>query len=175
MDSDAPLPAASDGPKLYNACSAAEVDYFGERGAVNLREIFANTSEHTAAVRLRNAVLREPLGLDFTPEEVADEPHNFHLAAFAEEALVAVLLLKPMDAAIVKMRQVAVAPEWQGRGVGAQLVRFAEEFARAKGYRTIYAHARSTALRFYVRHGYVVEGEEFIEVTVPHQRIVKVL
>ena len=142
---------------------------------VNLsyREIEVGTAEYEEALRLREAVLRGPLGLTLTTEELADEANCWHLAGFAGSELRAILLLKPIDPATVKMRQVAVDPELQGRGIGAQLIAFAEEFARQKGCRKVYAHARATALGFYRKIGYVVEGEEFLETTIPHRLVTK--
>ena len=109
-------------------------------------------------------------GGDFVEEE-----NSFHLGCFADGALVGTLILRPLDAQVLKMRQVAVAPEWQGRGVGSALVRFAEQFAAARGYVTIVAHARSTALHFDRKLGYQEEGVTFLEVGLPHISIRKTL
>ena len=131
-------------------------------------EIQPGTSEYEAALRLRAEVLRAPLGLSFTADELADELHCAHLGAFEDERLVAILLLKPLPARTVKMRQVAVHPGVQGLGIGAQLVAFAEAFARQRGFATMIAHARGTAAEFYRALGYATSGEPFIETTIPH-------
>jgi len=137
-------------------------------------EIHLGTPAYEAAMQLRAAVLRAPLGLSFTESELADEPHCAHLGGFDDEGrLVAILLLKPLNAVTVKMRQVAVQPGLQGRGIGAQLAAFAEAFARQRGYKTMVAHARGTAVEFYRRLGYATLGEPFIETTIPHILISK--
>src|SRR5437879_5956231 len=128
---------------------------------MKFREIHVGTQEYEAALRLREAVLRAPLGLSFTEEEFAEESHCFHLGGFDDERLVAVLLLKRLNEHAVKMRQVAVEPGLQGRGVGSGLVAFAEDFARARDYTTVIAHARGTAVDFYRRIGYSTSGEPF--------------
>ena len=142
---------------------------------IELREIALGSAEHEAALRLREVVLRAPLGLTWTETDHMDEPLCAHLAAFDNGTLVAVLLLKPLDAKTMKMRQVAVAPERHGQSIGAKLVAFAEEFARARGGRRIIAHARGTALGFYRKLGYTTEGGEFLENTIPHQLVSKEL
>jgi len=140
------------------------------------KEIHPATPEYAAALQLREAVLRTPLGLSFTEDELADEPHCAHLAGFDDAGrLVAILLLKPLNARAVKMRQVAVQPGLQGRGIGAQLVAFAEKFAKRHGYKTMIAHARGTAVEFYLGLGYATSGEPFIETTIPHILIAKPL
>jgi GNAT superfamily N-acetyltransferase len=142
---------------------------------VTFHEVRVGSLEYRGAVRLREAVLRAPLGLTLSAEEMAVEPECHHFVGVAGEEVIATLLLKPLDAVTVKMRQVAVLPAWQGTGVGARLVRFAEEAARERGFRRIVAHARDTAVRFYQRLGYAVEGEPFLEQTIPHRLVSRAL
>ena len=85
------------------------------------------------------------------------------------------LLLQPVDEYTPQLRQVAVCPELQGRGIGAQLIAFAEESARQQGFVTMMAHARVTALEFYLWLGYMAEGEDFLEQTIPHRPVTKAL
>lgn len=123
------------------------------------------------SIGLRYEVLRRPLGLFFTPEELGDEVHQWHLGMVHGDRVVAVLLLKNIDGKIVKMRQVAVAEALQGKGIGKELVRFSEEFCRRKGVETIELHARTSAVPFYLSLGYASEGEEFEEVGIPHVKM----
>jgi GNAT superfamily N-acetyltransferase len=139
------------------------------------REYAFGSSDYRAAVYLREAVLRRPLGLTLKPDDFAGEENSFHLGCFAGEALVGTLILFPLDTRVLKMRQVAVAPQWQGRGVGTKLVAFAESFAAARGFTTIIAHARDTARSFYRQLGYREEGELFPEQGIPHIAIRKLL
>jgi len=137
-------------------------------------EILLGSHEYEAALKLRAVVLRTPLGLSFTSDEIAEEAHCAHLAGFDETGrLVAILLLKPLNEHTVKMRQVAVDPALQGHGIGAQLVAFAEGFAKQRGCKTMIAHARCTALEFYLGIGYATSGETFLETTIPHILITK--
>lgn len=139
------------------------------------REIAASSPEHALALKLRELVLRKPLGLTWTDAEQAAEPLAHHFAAFDGLRLVGTLLLVPLDGEVLKMRQVAVYPEARNLGVGRVLVGFAEEWARERGWRKIVAHARDTAVSFYRRLGYAVEDEIFLEVTIPHRRVEKLL
>ncbi len=47
---------------------------------------------------------------------------------------------------------------------------FEAEAAR-RGYKRIYLHAREVALDFYLKLGYEIFGEEFVEVTIPHRHM----
>lgn len=134
------------------------------------------TPEYDEAVRLRYEVLRRPLGLDFTPEQLAAEYEDVHLVTFdARSQIIAYLCLTPLDDAQVKMRQVAVAPAWQGKGVGKQLVAASERLARDLGFTRMTLHARETAVPFYLQLGYQTVGERFEEVSIPHFAMEKAL
>lgn len=134
------------------------------------------TPEYDEAVCLRYELLRRPLGLDFTPEQLAAEYADIHLAAFdASGRLVGYLCLTPLNDDEVKMRQVATASEWQGRGVGRQLVAASEDLAKHLKFKKMTMHARETAVPFYLRLGYQTIGERFEEVTIPHFKMEKIL
>lgn len=134
------------------------------------------TPEYDEAVALRYEILRRPLGLSFTPEQLAEEWDQIHIAAFGPQGnMTGYLNLTPYTEGRVKMRQVAVAATEQGRGVGTAMVAFSEEVARENGFSTMVLHARKSAVPFYLRLGYTQEGDEFEEVTIPHYKMYKVL
>lgn len=139
------------------------------------RSFDVSGKEYAQALRLREDVLRKPLHLVLTPDELVRDAGCFHLGGFDGTELKAVLLLQPVDEHTVQMRQVAVLPSLQGTGIGTQLIAFAERFARQQGCTLLIAHARNTALGFYLRLGYEASGEEFTEQTIPHRLVTKVL
>ncbi|MEI7493071.1 MAG: GNAT family N-acetyltransferase [Alphaproteobacteria bacterium] len=132
------------------------------------------TSDYEASVALRQEVLRTPLGLVFSPEELEKEAHHIHLVGFSDNKLIATASLVPEQSAC-KMRQVAVHPCMQGQGIGSKLVDFCESHAIEKGYQSIHCHARDYAVPFYTKKGYVSEGGYFMEVNIPHLHMRKVL
>jgi GNAT superfamily N-acetyltransferase len=140
-----------------------------------LRIIDHGSVEYDRMVELRKEILRRPLGLDFTPEDLEAEKDDILVGAFDEDRILACCLLKKVDADTCKLRQMAVHGSLQGKGVGASLMNFAENVARDRGYRKMTMNARKTALGFYDKLGYRVVGEEFSEVTIPHYRMEKSL
>jgi predicted GNAT family N-acyltransferase len=138
-----------------------------------LHEIKFGSPEYKESLKLRTDVLRTPLGLVFTKEDLAGDDREYHLAAFDNEKLIGILLLKPMDKTTVKMRQVAVSKEFQGKGIGTYLLKFGEAFSMKKGYAKIELHARKTAVAFYLNFNYQIEGSEFLEVGIPHYKMSK--
>ena len=77
-------------------------------------------------------------------------------------------ILTPLDHNTLRLRQMAVQNNLQGKGIGVSILNFAENIARDKGYKTLMMHARDTVIGFYERFGYKVKGEQFIEVNTPH-------
>jgi predicted N-acetyltransferase YhbS len=139
-------------------------------------QIDAGSSRYRELVDLRRRILRTPLGLDFAPEQLAKEQADTHIAAYLDGRLIGCVILTGVegsDGSVVQLRQMAVDPGHQGRGIGAEIVAFAEKLAAERGYREIILHARQSATPFYERSGYVATGEVFIEVTIPHRIMVK--
>jgi predicted GNAT family N-acyltransferase len=133
--------------------------------------IVAHGSElYVKAVDLRRRVLRWPLGLEFTAEELAAEADQAHFVIQVADKVVACasVVLLP-DAA--KVRQVAVAPECAGQGLGRAIMAECEQWAKQRGRDLIVLHARRSAEPFYLRLGYSMIGEEFEEVGIPHVRM----
>lgn len=126
-------------------------------------------------VNLRNEILRKPLGLHFSKEELEQEKDDILMGAFEDDRLLGCCLLTRMDDGTVRLRQMAVPNNMQGKGIGRALMIFAENIARDLGYKKLCMHARKTAVGFYQKLGYGITGDEFVEVTIPHYIMEKVL
>jgi len=133
-----------------------------------LKQIDHGTKEYQQMINLRNEILRKPLGLSFTPEELANEKEDILIGAFDEEDMLACCMLTKADHNSLRLRQMAVLNNLQGKGIGASMMNFAEILTRDKGYKKIIMHARETAIGFYEKLGYKVVGDKFTEVTIPH-------
>lgn len=132
--------------------------------------------EYALTVALRHEVLRIPLKLAFTVEQLASEKDSYHLAVFDEAGhILGCLMLTPHGGGEVQMRQVAVKSEMQGTGLGRGLVDEAERKATELGFTRMMLHARDVAIGFYARLGYAREGDLFTEVGIVHQQMAKKL
>jgi ribosomal protein S18 acetylase RimI-like enzyme len=140
-----------------------------------IKEINYNSVEYFEEVKFRDKYLREPLGLKFTEQQLAEEIREIHFGAYYNNKLAGCLILKPVSMEIIIMRQVAVDESLRGLGIGKMLVAHSEEYSKSKGYNKIIMRARDTAVKFYEKLGYTKEGEMFIEVTIPHYKMFKYL
>ncbi len=140
-----------------------------------IAEISFGSEWYALTVALRYDILRKPLGLHFTAGQLSKEDKEFHIAYIEDGKVLGCLILTPKENGTIKMRQVAVAENQQGKGIGKKMVVYAEIFSKEKGFTTMDLNARKTAVPFYLSMNYKIAGDEFEEVTIPHFRMVKEL
>ncbi|MFM7645666.1 MAG: GNAT family N-acetyltransferase [Sphingomonadales bacterium] len=133
-----------------------------------LKLIEHGSEEYQQMVALRQDILRKPLGLRLDPAELDGESRHILIGAFEEEDMLGCCMLVEENPQTVRLRQMAVYNEKQGKGIGRALMNFAEVLARDRGYKTLTMHARKEAQGFYEKMGYRVAGQEFKEITIPH-------
>jgi hypothetical protein len=84
------------------------------------REIVHGSAAYAAALALREAVLRVPLGMRMRPEDLAGEEARRHFGLFDTGGRVtACAAVDPPRGGEAQVRQVAVDPARQGHGVWA--------------------------------------------------------
>ena len=119
-------------------------------------------------VALRQKVLREPLGLKLTDDDITKESNDYHVKAEMNGKLVACLVITPIDDKRVQIRQMAVDPELQRTGIGTTIMAWGEKFAHEKGFQKVTLHAREIVAGFYVKMGYKKTGVHFMTLNLPH-------
>lgn len=134
----------------------------------------ALTVEEVTAVDvadLRSRVLRD--GDPHVGFEDDDEPTTLHLGAVDDGRVVGVATLALREPGVYQLRGMAVEPSLQGTGVGRAVLDEAERRLRALGARQVWANGRDTALGFYERAGWRVEGDGYEVIGLPHHRVVR--
>lgn len=130
---------------------------------------------YASVLSLRHTILREPLGLDLYQEDLTQEENDaIFIAENKFQQVIGCLLLSPLEDQSFKLRQMAIAASEQGKGTGAALVKFAEEFVLERREYSIVLHARSVAIGFYEKLGYKTVGSSFEEVGLLHFKMKKV-
>lgn len=140
-----------------------------------LKMIDHGSKEYRQMVQLRIDILRKPLGLSFTEEELESEKEHILIGAFEEEKMLGCCMLIRLEDGTVRLRQMAVLNNLQGKGIGRALTQFAENIARDIGYKKITMHARKPVTGFFEKLGYRVSSDEFLEITIPHYEMEKAL
>jgi predicted GNAT family N-acyltransferase len=125
------------------------------------------------AVALRYLVLRKPLDMEYDTKDIEKEYDQIHIGCYGSGKLIGCLSLQHTGKEEVKMRQVAIHPDYQRLGIGRKLVIYSEDLAIKLNKNVVYCHARLNAVPFYVKLEYKKVGEQFEEVGIPHFLMVK--
>ncbi len=83
------------------------------RHPLELRKIKFISKEYQQSLKLREQILRLPLGLKLSAQELARDIDDTHLGGFIGTELVACLVLSRVAPTRMKMRKVAVAENFQ--------------------------------------------------------------
>jgi predicted GNAT family N-acyltransferase len=89
--------------------------------------------------------------------------HYLSFGAFEDDQMLGCCMLVKIDDRTMRLRQMAVPNNLQGKGVGRALMNFAENISRDLGYRKITMHARKNNVGFYEKFGYKISGDEFLK------------
>src|SRR5580704_1178179 len=90
----------------------------GVQDSMALRMIDHGTKEYLQMVNLRNEILRKPLGLGFDKTDLEQEKEDILMGAFEDDRLLGCCLMTRVDATTVRLRQMAVPNNMQGKGIG---------------------------------------------------------
>ena len=72
-----------------------------------------------------------------------------------------------------KVGRVAVLRGHRGRGIGTRLMEALVAVAREHSLHSVWFHAQQSAIPFYEKLGYSVEGDCFMEAGIPHRTMFK--
>lgn len=139
---------------------------------VIFREIEYKSAEWFGAVRLRERILRKPLGSHFSDKELEEEKGHFQIAGFIGNELIATSVLVP-EVHTMKMQRVVVAENHRNSNIGSEMMVFCEKFALNRGFEEVYCHARDAAVPFYLKNNYRAIGDYFDEDGIPHLKMKK--
>ena len=121
----------------------------------------------------REDYLRKPLGLHFTLADINNEQDDYFFIVLENENIIGSCILTPISTQIIKLRQMAIHPNFQKKYIGKSILQYCEKVAFKKEYQQIVLHARETAIDFYKKNSYTAIGDLFIEVSIPHIKMFK--
>jgi len=111
------------------------------------------------------------------PEEIeidADDAQAFHALALDGNAPVGCGRMVRHEG-YVKIGRMAVLRDRRGEGIGKSILEFLMERARQRGFGRAVLHAQLTAEGFYLKNGYIPDGQVFEEAGIAHRRMFREL
>lgn len=132
------------------------------------------------AMRIRKAVFVAEQGVPAELELDEHDPRCVHALARDETGrAVGTGRLLPSEArdgrVVARVGRMAVLKRWRGRGVGTALLARLIEAARERGDTEVALASQTHAEDFYRAHGFVAEGDEFIDAGIPHRTMRRLL
>ena len=113
--------------------------------------------------------LRKPLKLPLGSERDLLDAESFHCMALDNQnSVIAVGSIQPTDSKAMRIRYMAVNAKFRRIGVGGLIINKLMDYAIERNSPTCWLNARSTAVDFYRRHGFVVLSEVGTDLKVPH-------
>lgn len=143
---------------------ASHAETSGMSDTVTIKRL--ETADEIAALRvLRGQVLRanQPPEAAHFADDFADTTHHIGAIENGTGRVVGIATLLPKEE--IQLRGMAVAPEWQQRGVGRLVLEAVHQVARERGL-PLWCNARVSAMGFYKKAGWESEGSEFEVVNV---------
>lgn len=126
---------------------------------------WANEVDRAALCAVREEVFVREQNVPPEMELDEDDPRSLHVLA------------RTLDGEVIgsgrmiagKIGRMAVLKEWRGRGVGTALLQLLLEQARTRGIAEVHLHAQADATDFYLKHGFEIAGEDFMEAGILHR------
>lgn len=130
---------------------------------MNVQFIQTDSSEYQSLCDLRYRVFFQERGF---PRSIIFDEHestSWYAAIVATNStdVLACGRLTALTAEKYQISQMAVDPNWQGQKLGQAILLALLEKAANQGARTVVADARTSAIGFYQRCGFVVVSDEF--------------
>ncbi len=98
---------------------------------------------------------------------VPDDETAWHFGAYNDGQLVCVASLFP-DGQSIRLRKFATLAEFQGQGIGSQMLSHLLDYAAEHGMTRFWCDARESAMGMYQKFGFAPEGERFFKAEVPY-------
>ncbi|MGH1418944.1 MAG: GNAT family N-acetyltransferase [Hyphomicrobiaceae bacterium] len=129
-----------------------ETDGIANRPRVSAKTVHS-FSEMMQVVAIRSAVYVGEEKCPFDEEFDGNDFSATHIVGFVDGEPVGCLRVRYF-AGFAKFERLAVRAEFRQFGVARELIDYARELCRQKGYKRLYAHARSDKLKFWAGFGF---------------------
>ncbi|MDQ7075420.1 MAG: GNAT family N-acetyltransferase [Gammaproteobacteria bacterium] len=126
-----------------------------------------DTDDHKQLSHLRRTVFIDEQQVPEKLEWDDDDEEALHLIAFLDQEPVACARLLSTG----RVGRMAVLKHLRGNGIGHQLMSELLNQADHQGLLRLTLHAQTHAADFYLKHGFISEGEPFSEADIPHQKM----
>jgi len=127
------------------------------------------------ALAIRNEVFVEEQDVPVELEIDDLEDQTEHIVLYQNDEPMATARIYNVESKTYKVQRVATLKKHRGQGYGATLMKQIEQRIKALDGSKITLGGQNTALLFYEKLDYQIEGDEFMDAGIPHHTMVKYL
>jgi predicted GNAT family N-acyltransferase len=138
-----------------------------------LEHWYGNDPRLSAALEVREEVFVKEQAVPIDEELDGKDDATFHVLALWDGVPVGTARIFVGEPA--KIGRVAVRQPYRGKAIGGAIMQVAEAIAREQGSHTCGLDSQVSAIPFYERMAYVVDGPEFLDAGIPHRHMSKSL
>ena len=129
--------------------------------AIELREITYGSAEYEMTRELRNRIMRVPIGLSIYDQDYTFEVNSRIIGAFDGDKMLGCSIVGKLDGEYC-LDFLCVDDTVQKSGIGSMLIKDVEQWVASKGAPVLILEARTSAQKFYEKHGYEAYGEIYL-------------
>lgn len=127
------------------------------------------SKEYQKTLHLRDEVMRKPLGLRLSEEDIKYDYKRIHIGGYCGNELICGCSLRIIHKKIAHIYSVFVKQKFQNKGIGQQMMVFIENFTKSQGVIRLYVEGRKSAKYFYLKCGFLPCGNEYTDMNILHQ------
>ena len=103
------------------------------------------------------------------------DPLATHALAYLDECCIGTGRLVDKGRGQAQIGRMAVLARFRNQGVGKQILEKLIALAKSQGARSIVLHSQITAIPFYEKQGFLVQGSTYDEAGIPHRNMILLL
>jgi arylformamidase len=129
--------------------------------------IVSTPQEMIDALTIRDNVFINEQGIDPRIERDSLDKEAMHFIACRHDRALGTARLI-LSGQVGKIGRLAVLKEARNQGIGSAIIKTIIETGRLIGLKRLYLHSQTQAKKLYLRQGFAVSSEEFLEAGLPH-------
>lgn len=138
-------------------------------------KLVTTEEEKQLAFDVRKKVFVEEQGVPLHLELDEFDKTAAHFIVQEDDHTIAAARVREVSPGVGKIERVCVLKEYRGKRLGILIMEQVEKYAVEYGWKKLKLNAQSYAIPFYEKLGYIVTSPEFLDASIPHRAMEKVI
>lgn len=134
-----------------------------------------NEKDFDNAISIRRKVFVEEQDIPIHLELDEFDETSIHFIAYDADIPFGAGRIREIDGKVGKIERVCIVPSYRGKSMGNLIMQSIEDYAQEHGFKKLKLNAQSNSLPFYEKRNYTITSPEFLEASIPHRAMEKIL